>query len=106
MQKNQKVGQKEAEAHLQTRQSPTEAEPEQNQGRQVELPGKVLLPCQALKESNRLREKDTPFSKPLCVQQKYRGAFQGRGRSTEDDDFMVMPPLSGEKEQLMGYKKG
>lgn len=66
-QKNQKVGQEAAESHLQTKHSPTEADSEQDQGRQVELPGKVLLPCQALEgEQQAEREGHTLLQTALC----------------------------------------
>lgn len=101
MQKKQKVGRNEAEAHL-AKQSPTGAEREQDQGRQVELPGKVLL----LIGQQQAESRHALLQTALCVKQKYRGAFQGWGHSTQDADFVVMPPLSEswEEEQFMGCK--
>lgn len=86
----------------QTKQSPTGAEREQDQGRQVELPGKVLL----LIGQQQAESRHALLQTALCVKQKYRGAFQGWGHSTQDADFVVMPPLSEswEEEQFMGCK--
>lgn len=79
-----------------TKQSPTEAGPGQDQGRQVELPGKAPLPRRSLKGEQRAESPgNTLLQTAVQVQQKYHGAFQGG---------VLLPGLqSWEEKQFKGY---